>query len=154
MARRKELGSIASGIVGSFNSRNNDVDGYWGIGKLYKFVENESHKVVELDLLNGSVEPFTHQFDSLVTCYRGMLELLLNKRAIPCNWLTSAKLIARFEVEYQHKYHYWRSALGKPCEVECSFVDDLGRHHVAFAYNNCRPHEPKLEARSCREGDF
>ena len=36
MTGRRELGSIASGLDGSFNRRNNDVGGSWGIGKLYK----------------------------------------------------------------------------------------------------------------------
>lgn len=32
MRRRSEIGSIASGMVHSFVSRNNDLGGYWGIG--------------------------------------------------------------------------------------------------------------------------
>ena len=34
MAKSKELKNIASGLYGSFISRNNDVRGYWGVGKL------------------------------------------------------------------------------------------------------------------------
>ncbi|WP_432459283.1 hypothetical protein [Agarivorans sp. QJM3NY_25] len=154
MARRKELGSIASGISGSFNSRNNDVDGYWGIGKLYKFLEKEDEKVIELDLLEQCIRPPTSEFHSMLALYLAKLESLLGKRCIPRNWVMSAKIIVSFEVDFEHKHHYWRCALGKPCEVKCEIIDDNGRHHITYAYNNCRPHDSSRESKSCRTGNF
>jgi hypothetical protein len=154
MARRKELGSIASGIVGSFNSRNNDVDGYWGIGKLYTFVEKSSGKQVVFELLGNSIRPHTHEFDALLAFYREKLLGYLEGHGIPKGWIKSVTISASFEIVFQPKYHFWRSALGKPCEVKCDIEDDNGRHHIAYAYNNSRPHDPKRETRSCRAGNF
>ncbi|MBM7035002.1 hypothetical protein [Vibrio ulleungensis] len=150
MANRRELGSLASGIVGSFNSRNNDVDGYWGIGKLYKFVEFAHEKVVELDLLASSTAPPTHEFDTMLAFYRDMLLNLLRKRSIPKGWVKSAKVVVRFEAKFQQEHHFFRSAIGQPCQVECYIVDDFGSRHIAYAYNYCRPHDPQVETRSCR----
>ncbi len=92
MANRKELGSIASGIAGSFNSRNNDVDGYWGIGKLYKFVDDKPNKVVFIELLGKSISPHTHELDSLLAFYHEKLLGYLKRRGIPKEWVKSATI--------------------------------------------------------------
>jgi hypothetical protein len=42
MARRKELIGIANGILGSFKSRNNELDGYWSIGVLENFISAQN----------------------------------------------------------------------------------------------------------------
>ncbi|MCG9737633.1 hypothetical protein L1D32_05640 [Shewanella insulae] len=154
MARRNELGSIASGLIGSFNSRNNDVDGYWGIGKLHKFVENVSKKEVSIELLSGNISPKTNEFDSLIKFYRNRLEAHLKARSIPNSWIVAVEFTALFETEYEKKHHYWRSGLGKAYKLKCDILDDNGRHHIAYAYNNSRPHDPTRETRSCREVGF
>ena len=154
MARRIELGSIASGLIGSFSSRNNDVDGYWGIGKLHKFVENEANKVVVIDLLSGCIHPPTDEFNSLIKFYQARLASHLKARNISPDWLSSVEITAEFETEYEKKHHYWRSGLGKPYKLKCDILDDNSKHHVAYAYNNSRPHDPARESRSCRDVGF
>lgn len=154
MARRKELTGIAHGIAQSFNSRNNDVNGYWGIGKLYKFVEHSSDKYVVLDLINQLTEPKTNEFDSLILFYRNMLLEHLSKRDLRREWVISVDVIVSFDVEASKKHHQWRSSLGNPCVVECVIQDDMGRKHIAHAYNNCFPHNPKRERRSTRASDY
>ena len=154
MARRKELGSIASGLIGSFNSRNNDIDGYWGIGKLYKYVAEASEKIVSLELIEHSITPPTYEFDSMLGCYYNKLIGYLRERNIPVAWVKSVVITATFEAEFESKHHFWRSTLGKPCHVICDITDDNGRHHVASAYNNCRPHDPSKESRSTRADNF
>ncbi|PKH56757.1 hypothetical protein CXF83_06660 [Shewanella sp. Choline-02u-19] len=150
MARRNELGSIASGLIGSFSSRNNDIGGYWGLGKLHKFVENDSKKEIMIDLLSGNISPQTDEFDSLIESYRDRLDSHLTTGSIPKAWLVSVELTVLFEPEYEKKHHYWRSGLGKPYKAKCDILDDNGKHHVAYAYNNSQPHDPNREARSCR----
>jgi hypothetical protein len=154
MARRTELGAIASGLVGSFNSRNNDVDGYWGIGKLYKHVAAASEKVVSIELVARSITPETNEFDSLLAFYHQKLFRYLDARHIQMAWVRSALVTVTFEAEWKPKHHSWRSAFGKPCIVVCKITDDKGRHQVAVAYNNCRPHDPQIESRSSRASNF
>lgn len=38
MGRRKEFKSIVEDVTQFFISRNNDIEGYWGIGKLYFYI--------------------------------------------------------------------------------------------------------------------
>jgi len=154
MARRKELGSIASGIIGSFNSRNNDIDGYWAIGKLYKLVSQLERKVVSIDLKSKLISPSSNEFNFMLTFYHNMLTRLLVKHDIPSKWITSVEISAEFEAEFESKHHYWRSALGNPCNLKCDILDDNGRHHIAYAYNNCRPHDPSRESQSSRAGNL
>lgn len=154
MGRRRELGSIASGIIGSFNSRNNDIDGYWGIGKLYKVVAQLERKIVSIDLSNKAMRPTSNEFGSMVTFYHNMLTRLLVKHGIPEKWVISANITVEFEATFVHEHHYWRSELGHPCNLKCYIYDDKGREHIAYAYNNCRPHEPSRESQSSRVGDL
>ncbi|EGU39774.1 hypothetical protein VISP3789_08618 [Vibrio splendidus ATCC 33789] len=154
MGRRRELGSIASGIVGSFASRNNDVDGYWGIGKLCKFAECQSSKAITVDLKNRGIKPSAKEFDLMVCSYSEMLFRLMGKRELPNSWLVSATIRVEFDVEYQHEHHYWRCELGKPCTLICEILDDIGRTHKANAYVNCLPHNPNRECRSSRFGNL
>jgi len=145
MGNRRELKNIAFGIAGSFNSRNNSVEGYWGIGKLYKFVELSTQKRVVLDLLSGIVTPITSEFDSLRNSYRDMLLTNLSKREIPRVWVVHAEVSAEFEIGESRFSDY-----GNPCIVLCEIIDDTGRHHLGKAHNVCRPHDPKKERKNSR----
>ncbi|EHN67940.1 hypothetical protein VFSR5_2757 [Aliivibrio fischeri SR5] len=150
MGRRRELGSIASGIIGSFRSRNNDVDGYWGIGKLYLFVDHLQSKCVSIDLCSQRIAPYNPHFDLMTECYSKMFKGLLIKRSIPLEWIRAAYVYVEFEADYEERHHNWRSALGNPCNLVCVVVDDNGKSHVARAYTNCFPHDAKRESRSIR----
>ncbi|UTM58926.1 hypothetical protein L4174_009475 [Photobacterium sp. CCB-ST2H9] len=150
MGRRRELGSIASGIIGSFCSRNNDVSGYWAIGKLYKYIEFLEPKHLSIDLQSKNIEPYSPSFDLMIAKYSEMLLKLLSKRDIPSEWVNAAHIRIEFEADYQHRHHHWRSALGKPCNLVCVLVDDKGKCHVARSYTNCFPHDPEREIKSTR----
>ncbi|NRB69947.1 MAG: hypothetical protein HRU48_21750 [Vibrio sp.] len=150
MASRRELGSIASGIIGSFCSRNNDVDGYWAVGKLYKHVVLLEPKVFSIDLLSQTIEPYDPCFELMVKQYFEMLQKLVAKRGLRPNWLRAVRVKIQFEVAYEHCHHHWRGALGNPCRMECIIEDDLGKRHIALSYANCYPHDPSKETRSSR----
>nr|WP_087025369.1 hypothetical protein [Thaumasiovibrio subtropicus] len=150
MGCRRELGSIASGIIGSFCSRNNDVDGYWGIGKLHKHVDLFESKVVSIDLLSQTIAPYDPSFELMVKHYSEMLQKLVAKRELRPNWLRAVHVRIEFDVTNEHYDHYWRSALGNPCKMECIIEDDLGKRHIALLHANCYPHDPRREARSTR----
>jgi hypothetical protein len=61
--------SIASALHGSFISRNNDVAGYWGIGKLCLLAQQHTTTIVRLDLVAGSIAPGSSEFAKLVSGY-------------------------------------------------------------------------------------
>jgi len=154
MARRKELGSIASGLVGSFNSRNNDVDGYWALGKLYRLLESTERKLVCVELVSGCIQPETNEFDVMLSSYKERLHGYISNRRIPFNWVVSARISVEFEANFDPKYHSGIQVMGRPCIVTCDIEDDHGRHHVAYAYSNCWPHDADKETRSCRARSF
>ena len=57
------LKSIGDGILSSFVSRNNDVYGYWGIGKLYNWMLASKSMTIKIDLLKNTIDPTNDEFD-------------------------------------------------------------------------------------------
>ena len=149
MARRKELKNIASGLIGSFNSRNNDVDGYWALGKLYRFANACNTDTVSIELISGWIKPQTDAFQSIVAVYRAMLTAQLRARGIPIEWVAEVIFTTKFNQAYQADYHR-RGSPGNPYICECEIIDDRARVHKAVAGNSCWPHDPKKERCSTR----
>ncbi len=151
MARRRELKNIANGLLNSFNSRNNDIDGYWGIGVLCLFAKDNEISEVWFDLMNRESSGAPSPIGALTARYREMLDRLLERRGLPGTWVKSAELSICFDAPFEHKFHYFGSALGVKhyiCTLE--ITDDLGHKHSARADGNCWPHNPKKESRSGR----
>lgn len=147
MGRRRELGSFASGIINSFNSRNNDYDGYWAIGVLYSKVSDCVSKKIEIDLINTIIQPDFIEYRPIILEYKKMLFSYIAKRSIKEEWLVSSKIFIEFESEFIPKYHAWRSGLGRPCIMKCEIIDDKGHIHRATAYNNCSSDFKKFSRR-------
>ena len=51
-SNRKDLKGIAGGIASSFISRNNDINGYWALGILYKRATEKKLINLKFDILN------------------------------------------------------------------------------------------------------
>ncbi|MGY8770964.1 MAG: hypothetical protein ACKVH8_21345 [Pirellulales bacterium] len=146
-ARRKELKNIAGGIVGSFISRNNDIDGYWGLGILYRFANQRQVDMIQLDLLNLTITPASTKFYPIVRYWNAKLEYHIERRSIPRSWLQSVIVTTKFNQEYEEKYHAWRSALGDPCLCTCEIKVNDGRVYSVTVGTNCWPHDPEREMR-------
>ena len=147
MAGRKRLKGVADGLLGSFRSRNNDVDGYWGLGKLYKFAVDLEIKTVIIDLKMRTMSPSSDEFEPMITFFGEMFDRLLDKHNVSPDRVSSVKIVVVFEAEYVHVHHFRGSGIGKPCNIRCDIEDDRGHHHVAHAYLNCRPHDPLRESK-------
>jgi len=154
MGHRRELKNIARGIISSFTSRNNDVNGYWELGKLYKFCEVNHRETIQLDLLNLETEPKSEEFMPLTKMWKSKLDGHLKSRHIPISWISSAIVIAKFNQEYTKEYHYWGAKLGDHCTCICEITSDNGRVYSVTAGTNCTPHNPKKECRSARRNDL
>jgi hypothetical protein len=151
--RRNELKNVANGIVSSFNSRNNDVSGYWGIGKLCRAAKENGTSFVIIDLLNTRVSLNTNEFDAQIIHYRKMLQRLTSKRSIPASWITKAIIVTSFNQEFDKRHHYFRLALGRPYICTLTITDDLGKEYAVATGGNCLPHDPSREAMSNRAND-
>jgi hypothetical protein len=76
MPRRKAFQDAARGLLGAFVSRNNDVGGYWAIGKLYAHARRSRSPEVRIDLIESTIAPPSAEFADLIAHHRQMLTSL------------------------------------------------------------------------------
>lgn len=148
MARRRELKNIASGLMCSFISRNNDVGGYWGIGKLCSLAQDSATTCVELDLLSKTVLPESAEFSKLLRGYNSLLQRHLAARNIPDCWVTSAFIELDFSpIEHPEKQVpiiTWGSLF----KLSVTILDDRSRKHTVSTYGYCAAHNSRTEHQS------
>lgn len=149
MARRKQLKNIAFGLLNSFISRNNDVNGYWGIGKLYNLMENSNMFKVQIDLVSKSIQPFNDEFSRLIENYSNRLQHHLNSRHLKNEYLKRA-MITLIGYPNEPKLD---TGLTAPHRIDCivELTDDLTNVHRAEKIIWCRKHDPNKELKSVRE---
>lgn len=148
MPKRKHIKSVADGILNSFISRNNDVDGYWGIGKLYSLMLSTKQMEVSIDLLDKTITPTASIFfDSIERCSERMIEVLEGRGLSKQNIVSAIITLKGYPNEK-------RVDLGQiaPNRVECIFTitDDLGSERSIIKNVWCRPHDPRNELKSAR----
>ena len=147
MARRKEFKNIAAGLHGSFISRNNDVDGYWGIGKLFALAEKHDVASVRIDLLSELITPQSKKFDRLLRTYMSFLHERMSAREMPSTWLKSAVIELEFRLDEWPQEYEPRNYWGDPFYLKVVLVDDMGREYSVSGYGRCKKHSPLREQR-------
>jgi hypothetical protein len=148
MARRKELKNIASGLYGSFISRNNDVGGYWGIGKLCRLAQQSGVQIVRLDLLAKSITPASPELLKLVSGYSSILSGHVSAKGIPEYWLTSATIEVDFKPEHPSGKYIAIATWGDLFKLVVNIADDTNKNHTVTGHSYCGPHSPSKELRS------
>ena len=123
MSRRKILKGFAYGLLGTFVSRNNDIEGYWGLGILRLYAEKHKLSTITIDLLKSKVEP------SIVT---------------------EAKIDLRFStfVEFPRIV---RDTRGQPYVCSVKIVTRNGKIYSATRTGCCEGHNPTKERRSVHD---
>ncbi len=149
MARRKEFKTIADGLVSSFISRNNDVNGYWGIGKLYSHMVSAKSKELKIDLVHRSIEPQNEEFILLINEFANRLMNQVKNRRLNHEFLKKAELTI-VEIPGQSSPCFGKMA---PNKINCRLliIDDLNREHTSDANTWCREHNPEKELKSTRK---
>ena len=74
MAIRKRMNHVAAGLLDSFYSRCNDIQGYWALGMLYEEAQSAPYRVT-LDLLARTATPAGPHADLLANGYADFLKL-------------------------------------------------------------------------------
>jgi hypothetical protein len=87
---------VAFGLLGSFNSRNNDVGGYWALGRLYGHAVNTMAPAVEVNLLELTITPPCGDFEGIVVHFQRMLGDQLSTRHLPADWVKGATIRVEF----------------------------------------------------------
>ncbi len=149
MPKRRALINIAQGLTGSFISRNNDVNGYWGIGKLYLLMEKNSTFHVTIDIVKKTISPSDDEFTFLIEEYARRLREQIIHRGLKESYVKKAKIeVFGFPNEPILE-------LGKiaPNRVKCVFTieTDTSKIFTVEAETHCRPHDPRKEICSTRK---
>ncbi len=150
MARRKEILNIAHGLLGSFISRNNDINGYWALGLLYKHVLENEADTITLDIFDRKENlrpPLPLQISSN---YRRLLLRMCTARQIPPSWIKKAVIEIAFDIADPVDRRIWQTSYGEPFSVDVFITDDRGKKYLSHAKGRCKPHDPARELRSLR----
>ena len=154
MCRGAHLTNIASGLCGSFASRNNDLDGYWSIGKLRSLAEQYARTTVMLDLLKSSIHPPSSAFAPVLARYRHLLVKLADLSRIRIEEVTVARITLDFAPAPWPRISYDKPQWGDQFTLTVTIHAD-GRaagivHHAGY----CRTHDPARESRSAPSASY
>jgi hypothetical protein len=151
MSRAAKLRGIAINILGSFVSRNNDVDGYWAIGRLYDVARECRTGIVTVNLLSKTIEPCGTQWDfsRMLDKYASMLGIHLEKVRVPADSLTKGAIRLSFDSAVTDaRPPSYLSGLPFRCTFE---LGDNAEHLLSVSHLGvARPHDPLKESRSTR----
>jgi len=148
MPRRRTLKGVAVNFLGWFVSRNNDLDGYWALGKFSSYVANSSPHLLELDFLSGRSVPDIPLAREVSATYREELFRLVDRVGLKHENVAHAGISLQFNAKLEKMTI--PDTYGSPFIATAIIVDDLGRRHVAKRRGWCAPHNPLRELRSAR----
>ncbi|MFC3058039.1 hypothetical protein [Paenirhodobacter populi] len=136
MARRIEFQSIVHDGLAAFISRNNDLNGYWALGQLRNWIEDEGAALLVIPLVDDRFSDQKAQISPLSQRFAKTLQFLMESKNMPSEWIQDA----RFTIE-----------LTAPDCLSCSFrvISDLGRSFEANRILSVQRHDPRRELRRC-----
>ena len=149
MSRRKELKGVAYGFLSSFVSRNNDINGYWGLGKLYQFAVENGTDEIEMNLSKNDCIPSNTIPKAIIAQYSQALSIMFEKQGLPKFWLSKAIVRIKF-AQSDDADSSVRGYLGDPFQCSVILQDDLGKDRLASTFGRCRVHNPDREYQSNR----
>lgn len=153
MPGKAYLTNIAAGLCGSFASRNNDLDGYWAIGKLRSLAEQLGRTTVTLDVLASSMEPSSSGFAPVLARYHHLLAKLAGLSRIPLKEITSARINVDFAPSPWPSFLYYQPQWGDQFIVDVTITAHGRTTGMARHAGYCRMHDPAYEHRSSRAAD-
>lgn len=137
MGRRSALQGVCNDLLDSFISRNNDLNGYWALGKFQAFLTKRSREKLCFLLVGENSQKSV--FPQTLTYYQFALDRHLRQHGIQAAWVNHAIICVN----------------GKSAtDLTCSMVvtTDVGRIFGSQRDVFVRPHDPFLELRSGGHG--
>lgn len=144
------LTNIASGLCGSFVSRNNDLGGYWAIGKLRLLAEQQGRLAVLLDVLASSMQPSSSEFAPVLARYRRLLAKLAGLSGIRLEEITAVRIRVDFAPPPWPRATYYKPQWGGQFVLTVTINADGRADGIMRHAGYCRPHDPASERRSTR----
>jgi hypothetical protein len=137
MSRIQSLSSVADGIVRSFVSRNNDVDGWWALGLLLAATE-PAEPDYGIDLLSGTTTPkkLSRALGELGAAWAAYFDWSLSRHGVARERVSRAHLALTFDRET----HVGSGPLGgadRPFVCRVAIDDIRGRQYQATADGQC-----------------
>lgn len=134
MARRIELQGIVHDVLAAFISRNNDLNGYWALGQLRIWMEDEGAGTLDMPLVGEGLAVINSKTFPISQRFAAMLQVRMKSQNLPSEWVQDA----RFTVE-----------LAAFDRLNCSLrvVSDLGRSFEFSRIQLVRRHDPRREHR-------
>lgn len=149
MPTRKEFRGVANDMVDSFVSRNNDVGGYWAMGKLYKHAKDRKTGTVFVDFKNGEIAPPSLEYQHMAEHHMSVLRWQMYARNMPPYWIKKARAFVSFYPTFAgsslHLAHGYDAYV---CVLEIK--SDMGRTYSATRRGRCWPHDPTKEHKSAQ----
>jgi len=144
MASMKRLRNIGAGLLSSFMSRNNGVEGWWAPGLLY----NEAPQgVMCLDLLAWEAAPPGAAAGTVARTYGDMLRRALLRERIDAAELAAATVELRFGTAARPVRY---RTTGEPFDCTVTLRTRDGRAVTRQEHDRCTRHQPWLFSRSGR----
>ena len=151
MPRRKLLKSVASGLLGSFLSRNNDFDGYWALGLLYQLALDGETRSITIELIGNSSKslPRNRLLDEISTRYHALFISMLEKTGFNQGKVLTVVIELEFGTARRVAFHHLRTH-GDPLFCSVTITDDQRHQWRVERGGKCASHDPAKEARSAR----
>jgi len=146
MSRRGILKGVACGLLGTFVSRNNDVDGYWGLGVLRLFAERNNLSQLTIDVLHKSPNlSFESPMRISEETYRQWFRNALFKAKIYPSDIKEANIYLRFTT-FDEFPKTIRDTRGEPylCTVS---ISNNSRIISVSRIGVCAAHDPRKDRR-------
>jgi len=147
MPRSARLTNIADGLCGSFASRNNDLVGYWAIGKLRSLAERYSQNAALLNVLAPSMQPPSPEFAQVLADYHLLLQKLASRSGIRLEAITAAYISVDFLPQPWPRAIYYKKQWGEQFLVTVTVCADGRADGIVSHAGYCRPHDPDRERR-------
>src|SRR5829696_8128411 len=136
------LKGIACGLLGTFVSRNNDINGYWGLGVLRLHAERMQASELTIDLLKEDLVPdFRSPVATTKQIYRQVLTNVLAKSHIDTARLKKVEINLRF-ANFEEFPNAIRDTRGEPYLCTVSITGKNGSIYEARKLGCCAPHDP------------
>ncbi|ENW17113.1 Uncharacterised protein [Acinetobacter haemolyticus] len=145
MLNTRDLKGLACGLADTFISRNNDIQGYWGIGMLHLELKNRGETHVELNLLSEQGVPNGVASDAAASRYSTYLANRLAGRP-----LASALITVEFGSFGGYPEPQFSSS-GHPFVCIVRLVSATGKEYSCARTGRSWPHSSR-EIRSSRSG--
>lgn len=147
MIARRKFNHTAAGLLNKFVSRNNDIDGYWGLGVLYMEARASANRVA-FDLLDEAAQPASPVCISVVRTWAAYLRMALARHGLTSHALAAATVSIEFDLVLPKRPLY--IPYGDPFECVAHLQAADGREFTRRRTGYCLPNDQFRGIRSAR----